>query len=68
MLHLEARLLEVFPLFGLLPIVQKDVRLGRVGGGPDANPVGAPVLHFLFRAHLNAPDELLDGLERSPMT
>jgi hypothetical protein len=68
MLHLEAKLVEVFLHFGLLPIIQKDVRLGRVGGGPDANPVRAPVLHFLLRARLNAPDELLDGLERFPMT
>ena len=29
--HIEAKLLEMFPLLGLLPIVQKDVRLGRIG-------------------------------------
>ena len=66
MLHPEAKLLEMLPLFGLLPIVHKNVRLGWVGGGPDADPVGAPVFHLLLRARLNAPDELLDRLERPP--
>ena len=41
MLHLEAKLLEMFPLFGLLPIIHKDIRLGWIGGGPNANPTGA---------------------------
>ena len=68
MLHPEAKLLEMFPLFGLLPIIHKDVRLGWVGGGPNADPTGAPVLHLLLRACLDAPDELLDSLERPPMT
>ena len=40
-LHLEAKLLEMFPLFGLLPIIHKDIRLGWIGGGPNANPTGA---------------------------
>jgi len=66
-LHPEVKLLEMFPLFGLLPIIQKDVRLGRVGGSPNADPVGAPVLHLLIGARLDAPDELLDGLERPPV-
>ena len=43
MLHPEAKLLEMLPLLSLLPIVHKNVRLGRVGGGPDVDPVGAPV-------------------------
>jgi len=68
MLHPKAKLLEMLPLLGLLPIVHKDVRLGWVGGGPDADPVGAPVLHLLLRARLDTPDELLDGLERPPVT
>jgi len=67
MLHPEVKLLEMFPLFGLLPIIQKDVRLGRVGGTPNADPVRAPVFHLLIRAHLDAPDEFFDGLERPPM-
>jgi len=62
-LHPEAELLEVFPLFGLLTIIQKDVVLGRIGGGPNADPVGAPVLHLQIGARLDAPDELLDGLK-----
>jgi len=66
MLHLEAKLLEMLPLFGLLPIIQKDIRFGRVGGGLNADPVGAPVLHLLVSTRLDAPDELLDGLERPP--
>lgn len=68
MLHPEAKLLEMFPLLGLLPIIHKDVRLGWVGGGPNADPTGAPVVHLLLRACLDAPDELLDSLERPPMT
>jgi len=67
MLHLEVKLLKMLPLFGLLPIIHKDVRLGRVGGGPNADPIWAPVLHLLLRARLDALDELLDGPERSPM-
>jgi len=67
MLHPEVKLLEMLPFLGLLPIVHKDVRLGWVGGGPDADPVEAPVLHLLLRARLDALDELLDGLERPPM-
>ena len=66
MLHPEAKLLEMFPLLGLLSIVQKDVRLGRVGGGPNTDPVRAPVFHFLIRARLDAPDEFFDVLERPP--
>ena len=68
MLHLEAKLLEMFPLLDLLLIVQKDVRLGRVGGGLNTDPVRAPVFHFLIRAHLDASDEFFDGLERPPVT
>ena len=68
MLHPEAKLLEMLPLFGLLPIIQKDVRLGRVGGSSNADPIGAPVFHLLLRARLDTPDELLDGLERPPVT
>ena len=67
MLHPEAKLLEMLPLFGLLPIIQKDIRFGRVGGGPNADPVGAPVLHLLVDARLDALDELLDRLERPPV-
>ena len=67
MFHPEAKLLEMFPLLGLLPIIQKDVRLGRIGGGPNADPVRAPVLHLLVSMHLDAPDELFDGLERPPV-
>jgi hypothetical protein len=66
-LHPEAKLLEMFPLLGLLPIIHKDVRLGWVGGGPNADLIGAPVFHLLLRAHLDTPDELLDTLERPPM-
>jgi len=66
-LHLEVKLLEMFPLLGLLPIIHKDVRLGWVGGGPNADLTGAAVLHLLLRACLDAPDELLDSLERPPM-
>ena len=62
MLHPEAMLLEMLPLFGLLPIIHKDIRLGWVGGGPNADPTGALVLHLLLRACLDAPDELLDSL------
>jgi len=57
----------MFPLFGLLPIIQKDVRLRRIGGGPNADPVRAPVLHLLVSTRLDAPDELFDGLERPPV-
>ena len=67
MLHPEAKLLDMLPLFGLLPIIQENVWLGRIGGGPNADPVGAPVLHLLVGARLDAPDELLDGLERPPV-
>jgi len=67
MLHPEAKLLEMFPLFCLLPIIQKDVRLGRIGGGPNADPVKAPVFHLLVSARLDAPDELFDGLKRPPV-
>ena len=67
MLHLEAELLDVLPLLSLLPIVQEDVGLRRIGGSPDANPIGAPVLHLLVGPHLDAADELLDGLEGPPM-
>ena len=67
MLHPEAKLLEMLPLLGLLPIVHKDVRLGRVGGGPNADPVGALVLHLLIGARLDTPNELLNSLERPPV-
>ena len=67
MLHPKAKLLKMLPLLSLLPILHKDVRLGWLGGGPDADPVGAPVLHILLRARLDASNELLDGLERPPM-
>ena len=66
MLHPEVKLLEMLPLLGLLPIVHENVRLGWVGGGLDADPVGAPVLRLLLRARLNTPDELVDRLERPP--
>ena len=68
MFHPEAKLLEMFPLLGLLPIIQKDVRLGRIGGGPNTDPVRAPVLHLLVSTRLDAPDELFDGLERPLLT
>ena len=68
MLHAKAKLLVMFPLFGLLPIIHKNIRLGWVGGGPNADPIGALVLHLLLRARLDASDELLDGLERPPVT
>jgi len=62
-LHLEVKLLEMFPLFSLLPIIHKDIRLGWVGGGPNVDLTGAPVLHLLLRARLDTPDKLLDSLE-----
>ena len=68
MLHPEAKLLEMLPLFGLLPIIHKYIRLGWVGGGPNADSIGATVLNLLLRTRLDAPDELLDSLERPPMT
>ena len=67
-LHPEVKLLEMFPLFGLLPFIHKGVRLGWVGGGPNADPIRAPVFHLLLHARLDTPDELLDSLERPPMT
>ena len=67
MLHPKAELLDVLPLLCLLPIVQKDVRLGRVVGGPDADPIGAPVLHLPVGPCLDTADEILDGLEGAPM-
>ena len=67
MLHPEVKFLEMFPLLGLLPIIQKDVRLGRIGGGPNTDPVGAAVFHLLIGARLDAPDKLFDGLERHPV-
>ena len=54
MLHPEAKLLEMLPLFGLLPIIHKDIRLGWVGGVPNADPTRAPVLHLLLRACFDA--------------
>ena len=66
MLHPKAELLDVFPLLCLLPIVQEDVRLGRVVGGPDADPIRAPVLHLPVGPRLYAADEILDGLEGAP--
>ena len=67
MLHPKAELLDVFPLLRLLPIVKKDVRLRRVVGSPDADPIGAPVLHLPVGPCLDAADEVLDGLEGAPM-
>ena len=67
MLHPEAKLLDMLPLFGLLPIIQENVWHGRIGGGPNADPVGAPVLRLLIGPCLDASDELLDGLERPPV-
>ena len=49
-LHPQAKLLDVLPLLGLLPVVQKDIGFGRIGGSPDADPVGTPVLHLLVGA------------------
>ena len=67
MLHPKAELLDVFPFFYLLPIVQEDVRLGRIGGGPDADPIGAPVLHLPVSPCLDTADKVLDGLEGAPV-
>jgi len=39
-LHPQAKLLDVLPLLGLLPVIQEDVGFGRIGGSPDADPVG----------------------------
>jgi len=64
----EAKLLEMLPLFGHLSIIYKDIRLRWVGGGLNTDLTGALVLHLLLRVHLDAPDELLDSLERPPMT
>jgi len=61
-LHPEAELLNVLPFLSLLPIVEEDVGLRRIGGSPDADLVGAPVLHLLVGPRLDAADELLDGL------
>ena len=63
MLNPEAELLDVLPLFGLIPIIQEDVGLRRIGGSPDADPVGALILHLLVGLRLDAANELLDGLE-----
>jgi hypothetical protein len=65
-LHPKAELLDVLPLLGFLPIVQKNVGLGRIGESPDADPIGAPVLHRLVGPRLDAADELLDDLEGPP--
>ena len=51
------------PLLSLLPIVQEDVGLRRVGGSPDVDPIGAPILYLLVGLHLDAAAELLNGLE-----
>jgi len=67
MLHPKAELLNVFPLLCLLPIVQEDVRLRRVVGGPDADSFRAPMLHLPVGLRLYAADEILDGLEGPPM-
>jgi len=67
MLHPKAELLDVLPFFGLLPVVQENVGFRRVGGSPDADPVGAPVLHLLVGARLDASDELLNSLEQPPV-
>ena len=61
-LHPKAGLLDVFPLLGLLPIVQEDVGLGWIGRSPDADPIGAPVLHLPVSPRHNAADKVLDGL------
>jgi len=68
MLHPKAELLDVFPLLGLLPVIQEDVRLGRIGGSTDADPIGAPVLHLQVSPRLDTANEILHGLEGSPMT
>ena len=57
----------MLPFLGLLPIIHKDVGLCRIGGGPNVDPTAAPVLHFLFCACLDTPNELLDSLERPPL-
>ena len=67
MLHPKVELLDVFPLLRLLPIVEEDVGLRRVVGGPDTDAVGAPVLHLPVGPRLDAADEVLDGLEGAPM-
>ena len=67
MLHPKAELLDMFPLLRLLPIVEEDVGLRRVVGGPDTDAVGAPVLHLPVSPRLNTADEALDGLEGAPM-
>ena len=67
MLHPQAKLLNVLPLLGLLPVVQKDIGFGWIGGSLDADPVGTPVLHLLVGARLDTSDELLDSFERPPV-
>jgi len=67
MLHPKAELLNVFPFLRLFPIVQEDVGLGRVGGSPDADPIGAPVLYLPVGPRLDATNKVLDGLEGPPM-
>ena len=67
MLHPQAELLDVLPFLRLLPVVQKDVGFGWVGGSPDMDPIGTLVLHLLVSACLDASDELLDGFERPPV-
>jgi hypothetical protein len=62
-LHPQAKLLDVFPLPSLLLIIWEDVGLRQIGGSPDADPIGAPILHLLVGPRLDAMDELLDGLE-----
>ena len=57
----------MLPLLSLLPIVQKDVGLRRIGGSPDADPIGAPVLNLLVSPRLDAANKVLDGLEGPPM-
>jgi len=39
-------LLDMLPLLGLFLVVEEYVGLGRIGGSPDTNPIGAPVLRL----------------------
>jgi hypothetical protein len=66
-LHPKTKLLEVLPLFRLIPIIHHDIGLVRRSGGSKADPPWTPVLHLLLRTCLDASDELLHCLERTPV-
>jgi hypothetical protein len=67
MLHPKAKLLEVFPLLGLLAVVHHDVRLLWGRRALETDLPGAPVLELFLRAFLYPPYELLHHLKRPPM-